>query len=148
MDACNISPLMISRRPWRFKAARVVPRATTLTIAPARERRAAIMPPIAPAPIMQNFGVRGTVAGLRAAQEPVKEDFIFNSELLDMQRGDSGRESDLSRLLRNVLSSASILLSSSPPSPSLRFIANSFCESPLAQNAARSNWTLVSSLHW
>ena len=92
MDACDISPSMISRRPWRFRAARVGPRATTLTVAPARERRAAIIPPIAPAPIMQNFGGAGTVTGVRLAHESAKENSILDRELMDM-RAAKGRGS-------------------------------------------------------
>jgi hypothetical protein len=47
---------MTSRTPSRFRAARVCPLATTLTVAPDRARRVAIVPPMAPAPKMQNFG--------------------------------------------------------------------------------------------
>jgi hypothetical protein len=37
---------------------------------------------------MQNFGVAGTVAGVRPAHESAKEVSIFDSELMDMRRGD------------------------------------------------------------
>src|ERR1700732_1590347 len=47
---------MTSRTPSRFRAAKVCPLATKLTAAPDRARRVAIMPPMAPAPKMQNFG--------------------------------------------------------------------------------------------
>jgi hypothetical protein len=56
MGICTISPSIMSRSPSRFRAARVRFRATMLTVAPHRVRRAAIVPPIAPAPKMQNLG--------------------------------------------------------------------------------------------
>src|ERR1700678_2494732 len=64
MRACNISPSIMSRSPLRFRAARVSPCATMLTVAPHRVRRAAIVPPIAPAPKMQNFGEIRMIEGL------------------------------------------------------------------------------------